>query len=117
MPTPYNSKGKYLKFSKKRTSQIKYLQDLAGQPTAALTWRMTLATNFKLLEPFAQENYQVMNYGPGGIISFHMDETPAKQIYEEDIGVHFDEIDQMIWNLGKRNFHHLLLNKLEPTFF
>ena len=54
---------------------------------------MTLATNFKLLEPFAQENYQVMNYGPGGIISCHTDETPSKLIYDEHVGVHFDDID------------------------
>ena len=62
--------------------------------------RMALATNFKLLEPFAQENYQVMNYGPGGLISFHTDEMPSKLIYDENVGANFDEIDQMIWNLG-----------------
>ena len=52
------------------------MQDQAGLPTAAITRRIARASAWKLDKPFAQENYQVMNYGPGGLISFHTDEVP-----------------------------------------
>ena len=41
-----------------------------------------LATRWKLDRPFSQENYQVMNYGPGGSINYHLDQTDEELLPE-----------------------------------
>ena len=74
IPTPYTVRGVWRDFSRGRASKIRYLPDRAGDITAELTRRMARLSSWKLLEPFAQENYQVMNYGPGGLISVHVDD-------------------------------------------
>ena len=98
IPTPYTVQGASLTFSRKRTSKIRYMRDRAGEPPAALTKRLHLASPYKLLTPWAQENYQVMNYGPGGIIGCHTDELPSWLSFQNQSW--YDEGDQLTWNLG-----------------
>ena len=96
IPTPYVVRGVWTDFSRGRASKIRYLPDLAGDTTAELTRRMALLSTWKLLSPFAQENYQVMNYGPGGLISVHMDETTIG--YQQG---DFDQAQSLIdWRMG-----------------
>ena len=70
--------------------------DRAGDVTAELTRRMARLSSWRLLEPFAQENYQVMNYGPGGLISVHVD--------DRTLGYQQGDFDQdqahIDWRLG-----------------
>ena len=83
-----------------------------GNEILSLTWRGQSEEKHFDFNIFAQENYQVMNYGPGGVIAFHTDEMPSKLIFDENIGANFDEIDQMIWNLGTTRFTFFLVNLL-----
>ena len=96
IPTPYVVGGVWTDFSRGRASKIRYLPDRAGDVTAELTRRMARLSRWRLLEPFAQENYQVMNYGPGGLISVHMDETTLG--YQQG---DFDQAQSLIdWRMG-----------------
>ena len=96
VPTPYVVRGVWTDFSRGRASKIRYLPDRAGDVTAELTRRMARLSRWRLLEPFAQENYQVMNYGPGGLISVHMDDTTLGYQQED-----FDQAQSLIdWGMG-----------------
>ena len=98
IPTPYKINGENFYFSRKRTSKTTDIRDKVGLPSAALTKRLDLASPFNLLTPFAAENYQVMNYGPGGIISHHTDEIPRLLVFKNHSS--FDEEEQLEWRLG-----------------
>ena len=57
---------------------------------------MKLWTNENAGNIFAQENYQVMNYGPGGLISVHMDDTTLGYQQED-----FDQAQSLVdWRMG-----------------
>ena len=72
--TPYFIKGKSERFSKARTSKIKYLNEILVPEAMVVSKKIELATRFKLFQDmFSSENYQVMNYGIGGKISPHID--------------------------------------------
>ena len=72
--TPYFIKGKSERFSKARTSKIKYLNEILVPEAMVVSKKIELATRFKLYQDmFSSENYQVMNYGIGGKISTHID--------------------------------------------
>ena len=72
--TVHSIAGHLESFTPRRTSKIRFLSDQPGSTTARLTARLAAATGWQLHRPFSQENYQVMNYGPGGQISPHMDQ-------------------------------------------
>ena len=76
--TPYVNvnDGKRQKTSKGRTSKVHYLNERIFPEAMVVSKRIELATRFKLYhEYYASENYQVMNYGIGGKINIHVDET------------------------------------------
>ena len=80
--TPYNYEGESQQYSKGRTSKIMYMNEKLVPDAMVLAKRIELATRFKLYnERKASENFQVMNYGIGGKISFHTD-TPG-EIFNE----------------------------------
>ena len=80
--TPYNYEGESQQYSKGRTSKIMYMNEKLVPDAMVLAKRIELATRFKLYnERKASENFQVMNYGIGGKISFHTD-TPG-EIFSE----------------------------------
>ena len=82
--------------SRGRASKIRYLPDRAGDVTGELTRRMARLSRWRLLEPFAQENYQVMNYGPGGLISVHVDDRTLGYQQED-----FDQAQSHLdWRMG-----------------
>ena len=74
-PTPLLVDGELKKFTLRRISKIHFIPDDIGSASRAITKRMALATRWRLDRPFSQENYQVMNYGPGGAINYHLDQT------------------------------------------
>lgn len=74
-PTPLLVDGELKKFTFRRISKINFIPDNVGTPSKAITDRMSMATQWRLDRPFSQENYQVMNYGPGGSIHYHLDQT------------------------------------------
>ena len=74
--TPYTSNGSYDNFSKGRTSKVKYANERLVPEAMVLSKKIELATKFNLYhEDYASENYQIMNYGIGGKITNHVDET------------------------------------------
>ena len=73
-PTPLKIGKTQIKFTYKRSSKIHYIQDKEASPSKAITDRIALASRWTLNQPFAAENYQVMNYGPGGNIVYHTDQ-------------------------------------------
>ena len=82
--TSYYIKGLAEKFSKARTSKVKYLNELFVPEAMAISKKIELATRFKLYQDmFSSENYQVMNYGIGGKISPHVDSNG--QVFGTDI--------------------------------
>ena len=111
IPTPYTVRGVWTTFSRGRASKIRYLPDTAGDVTGDLTRRMATLSPWKLLQPFAQENYQVMNYGPGGLISLHMDDATVGY-QEED----FDSFQSgMFWRLGSTRLATAMLYLKSPV--
>ena len=76
--TPYqNGNGNYDSYSMGRTSKVKYANERLVPETMVLSKRIELSTRFNLFhEHYASENYQIMNYGIGGKISSHLDESP-----------------------------------------
>ena len=74
--TPYNQFGKRKQFTKDRTSKMKYMNESLVPEVMNFSKRIELAMKLNLLhEPFASENFQIMNYGLGGKITNHVDET------------------------------------------
>ena len=72
--TPYFIKGSNERFSKARTSKIKFLNEILVPEAMVISKRIELLTKFRLYhDMFSSENYQVMNYGIGGKISPHVD--------------------------------------------
>ena len=72
--TPYFIKGSSERFSKERTSKIKYLNELIVPEAMTISKKIEQATRLKLYQDkFSSENYQVMNYGIGGKIAPHVD--------------------------------------------
>ena len=74
--TPYNQFGMRKQFSKDRTSKMMYMNESLIPEAMIVSKRIELAMKLNLIqEPFASENFQIMNYGLGGKISNHVDET------------------------------------------
>ena len=72
--TPYFIKGSNERFSKARTSKIKFLNEILVPEAMVISKRIELLTKLRLYhDMFSSENYQVMNYGIGGKISPHVD--------------------------------------------
>ena len=81
-PTPLTVDGELKKFTLRRISKINFIPDEPDTASDAITRRMMLATRWRLDRPFSQENYQVMNYGPGGSINYHLDQTDEELLPE-----------------------------------
>ena len=74
--TPYNIAGNNEEFSYKRNSKIKYISERADSFALGISRRLEDALAFNVFQPehnFTAENYQLMNYGFGGLISLHLD--------------------------------------------
>ena len=74
--TPYSVGNHQEEFSYKRSSKIKYVSERNDDLALRITRRMELALKFNIFSPnyrFNAENYQLMNYGFGGLISLHFD--------------------------------------------
>ena len=87
--TPYSIGNVEQAFSYKRSSKIKYVSERTDQLARTVTSRLEKALAFKIFTPeyrFSSENYQLMNYGFGGLISLHLDGSSGLQQYDNDIG-------------------------------
>ena len=76
--TPYAIKGVVREFSYDRISKVHYLSERTDNLTWRITKRLELAMAYNLYiadRPYTSENYQIMNYGIGGQISLHLDDT------------------------------------------
>jgi len=83
-PTPLLVDGELKKFTFRRISKINFIPDDIDSASEAITRRMSLATRWNLDKPFSQENYQVMNYGPGGAINYHLDQTDDELLSQKE---------------------------------
>ena len=76
--TPYSVSGEELEFSYKRNSKIKYISERTDSLALSISRRLEDALALRIFpedpERLTAENYQLMNYGFGGLISLHMDE-------------------------------------------
>ena len=87
--TPYSVGGENQAFSYKRSSKIKYVSERNDQLARTVTSRLEKALAFKIFTPeyrFSSENYQLMNYGFGGLISLHLDSSSGHETFDNDIG-------------------------------
>ena len=87
--TPYSVGDENQDFSYKRNSKIKYVSERNDQLARTVTSRLEKALAFKIFTPeyrFSSENYQLMNYGFGGLISLHLDSSSGHQTFDNDIG-------------------------------
>ena len=87
--TPYSVGDENQAFSYKRNSKIKYVSERNDQLARTVTSRLEKALAFKIFTPeyrFSSENYQLMNYGFGGLISLHLDGSSGYQTFDNDIG-------------------------------
>ena len=85
--TPYSIGNIQEEFSYKRSSKIKYVSERNDDLALKITRRMEHALKFNIFSPnyrFNAENYQLMNYGFGGLISLHFD--ARNQYYSNQIG-------------------------------
>ena len=77
--TPYLENGKSKTFSKKRTSKVMYMNELLVHEAQKISRNIELLTKLHLKSDlYASENFQVMNYGVGGKISYHTDTLGLK---------------------------------------
>lgn len=59
-----------------RTSKMMYLSEQTNSDALTFTKRIQMITRFNLSnEPYASENFKVMNYGIGGKVQGHWDST------------------------------------------
>ena len=75
--TPYDQHGELVDFTKDRTSKMKWINESLVPEAMPMVFskRIELAMKLNLRsEPWASENFQIMNYGIGGKISGHVDE-------------------------------------------
>ena len=87
--TPYAVGGENQAFSYKRNSKIKYVSERSDQLAKTVTSRLEKALAFKIFTPeyrFSSENYQLMNYGFGGLISIHLDSSSGQETFDNGIG-------------------------------
>ena len=80
--TPYNVGGKNEEFSYKRNSKIKYISERVDNFALGISRRLEDALAFNIFQPehrLTAENYQLMNYGFGGLISLHLDAESSSQ--------------------------------------
>lgn len=87
--TPYTVGDDNQAFSYKRSSKIKYVSERNDQLASTVTSRLEKALAFKIFTPeyrFSSENYQLMNYGFGGLISLHLDSSNGHETFDNDIG-------------------------------
>ena len=77
--TPYIENGVSKTFSRKRTSKVMYMNDLLVPEAQKISRNIELLTKlFLKSDQYASENFQVMNYGIGGKISYHTDTLGLK---------------------------------------
>ena len=87
--TPYSVGDVNQEFSYKRNSKIKYVSERTDELARSVTRRLELALAFRMFIPedrFSSENYQLMNYGFGGLISLHLDSSGSFESFDNDIG-------------------------------
>ena len=85
--TPYSVGNVQEDFSYKRSSKIKYVTERNDQLATRVSRRLEKALAFKVYSEnyrFSSENYQLMNYGYGGLISLHVDS--ANHMEDNDLG-------------------------------
>ena len=76
--TPYFTTSGPKDYSKDRTSKVMYMNEFVVPEAMAISKRIELVTNFQLsTKKFGSENFQIMNYGLGGMISGHVDSHGA----------------------------------------
>ena len=74
--TPYTYNGKYERYSKKRTSKVRYLSETHDKNAKKISDKVKQVTRFVMKGNLLDsENFQVMNYGLGGTIGIHIDES------------------------------------------
>ena len=74
--TPYTYNGKYERYSKKRTSKVRYLSETHDNNAKKISDKVKQVTRFVMKGNLLDsENFQVMNYGLGGTIGIHIDES------------------------------------------
>ena len=72
--TPYRVDGVLRDFSQKRTSKIRYIRDTKSEVSTKVTERIRRLSGWEVgRRIWAGENYQIMNYGSGGVIGAHFD--------------------------------------------
>ena len=85
--TPYNIGKVNHQYSSKRSSKIRYVSERVDETALKVTRRMEKALAMKIYTPsnrYSSENYQLMNYGFGGLISLHVDDTGSSTNKRED---------------------------------
>ena len=76
--TPFTVGAESQGYSKLRTSKVMYMNEKLIPKAMELSKNVELAMRFRLShERFASENFQIMNYGLGGMISGHVDSHGA----------------------------------------
>ena len=76
--TPYFTTSGPKDYSKDRTSKVMYMNEFVVTEAMTISRRIELVTNFQLsTKKFGSENFQIMNYGLGGMISGHVDSHGA----------------------------------------
>ncbi len=79
-PTPFNVGTEQKSFSKLRTSKVMYMNEGLWDNALQMSNDIQNITAFRLYhEPYASENFQVMNYGIGGKISGHFDASAGEE--------------------------------------
>ena len=77
--TPYIEHGMDKGFSKKRTSKIMYMNEILTPEAERMSQNIAMLTKLYLKsDQYASENFQIMNYGIGGKISYHTDALPIQ---------------------------------------
>ena len=84
--TPYIENGVDKGFSKKRTSKVMYMNELLIPEAQKISHKIESITKlFLKSDQYASENFQVMNYGIGGKISYHSDTLPLRYGIKSEI--------------------------------
>ena len=87
--TPYEVNNQDYEYSHKRSSKIKYISERTDKLALTLSRRLERALSLNIYTPeyrFSSENYQLMNYGFGGLISLHVDSNGVREGFDNDIG-------------------------------
>merc|ERR1711963_1164145 len=72
--TPYTMTQQTVSYSRWRTSKVTYINENLNENAKKISRAIELVTrSFLKKQKYDSENFQVMNYGMGGLISAHVD--------------------------------------------